>query len=77
MFTLDHEYEEGDDDESVGMPMDKSGSADDELLNMLKDLRKKVAKKKNLPPFVIFQDPSLEDMSIQYPITLEELQKYI
>ncbi len=74
MFTLDHEYEEGDDDESVGMPMDKSGSADDELLNMLKDLRKKVAKKKNLPPFVIFQDPSLEDMSIQYPITLEELQ---
>lgn len=74
MFTLDHEYEEGDDDESVGMPMDKGGAADDELLNMLKDLRKKVAKKKNLPPFVIFQDPSLEDMSIQYPITLEELQ---
>jgi len=56
------------------MPMDKGGAADDELLNMLKDLRKKVAKKKNLPPFVIFQDPSLEDMSIQYPITLEELQ---
>ncbi|MGE0079520.1 MAG: DNA helicase RecQ [Bacteroidales bacterium] len=74
MFTLDHEYEEGDDDEAIGMPMDKSGSADDELLNMLKDLRKKVAKKKNLPPFVIFQDPSLEDMAIQYPITLEELQ---
>ncbi|HPN22523.1 MAG TPA: RQC domain-containing protein, partial [Tenuifilaceae bacterium] len=74
MFSLDNEFEEGEDDESIGMPMDKGGAADDELLNMLKDLRKKVAKKKNLPPFVIFQDPSLEDMSIQYPITLEELQ---
>jgi ATP-dependent DNA helicase RecQ len=41
---------------------------------MLKDLRKKIAKKKNLPPFVVFQDPSLEDMAIQYPITIEELQ---
>jgi ATP-dependent DNA helicase RecQ len=74
MFTLDHEYEEVDDDDSVGAPMDKSGAVDDELFAMLKDLRKKVAKKKNLPPFVIFQDPSLEDMSVQYPITLEELQ---
>ncbi len=74
MFTLDHEFSEGEDDDAAGIAMDKSGSADDELLNMLKDLRKKVAKKKNLPPFVIFQDPSLEDMSIQYPITLEELQ---
>jgi ATP-dependent DNA helicase RecQ len=42
---------------------------------MLKDLRKKVAKRKNLPPFVIFQDPSLADMSIQYPVSFEELQK--
>ena len=41
---------------------------------MLKDLRKKVAKQQGLPPFVIFQDPSLEDMSIQYPVTIEELQ---
>ena len=41
---------------------------------MLKDLRKKVAKKHGLPPFVVFQDPSLEDMSVQYPVTLEELQ---
>ncbi|MFR9593764.1 MAG: HRDC domain-containing protein, partial [Rikenellaceae bacterium] len=38
------------------------------------DLRKKVAKKHDLPPFVVFQDPSLEDMSVQYPITTEELQ---
>jgi ATP-dependent DNA helicase RecQ len=41
---------------------------------MLKDLRKKVAKQHNLPPFVVFQDPSLEDMSIQYPVTLDEMQ---
>ena len=40
---------------------------------MLKSLRKKVAKTKNLPPFVIFQDPSLEDMALQYPITMDEL----
>ena len=41
---------------------------------MLKDLRKKVAKQHGLPPFVIFQDPSLEDMAVQYPITFEEMQ---
>ena len=74
MFAQDHEYEEADDDDTMGPPAGKSGAVDDELFNMLKDLRKKVSKKKNLPPFVIFQDPSLEDMSIQYPITIEELQ---
>ena len=41
---------------------------------MLKDLRKKVAKKHDLPPYVVFQDPSLADMAIQYPITIEEMQ---
>ncbi len=74
MFTQDHEYEEADDDETGSPQMGKTGAVDEELFNMLKDLRKKTAKKKNLPPFVIFQDPSLEDMSIQYPITIEELQ---
>ena len=48
--------------------------ADAELFAMLKDLRKKVAKQHGLPPFVVFQDPSLEDMSIQYPVTIEEMQ---
>jgi ATP-dependent DNA helicase RecQ len=52
----------------------KGGAADEELFSILKDLRKKVSKKKNVPPFVIFQDPSLEDMATQYPITLDELQ---
>ena len=50
------------------------GAADEELFAMLKDLRKKVAKQHGLPPFVIFQDPSLEDMAVQYPITIEEMQ---
>jgi ATP-dependent DNA helicase RecQ len=53
--------------------MGKSGALDPALVNILKDLRKKVAKGKNLPPFVIFQDPSLEDMATQYPINLDEL----
>ena len=54
--------------------MKGSGAADEELFAMLKDLRRQVAKQNDLPPYVIFQDPSLEDMSIQYPITMEELQ---
>jgi len=74
MFVLDHVYEESEEDESVAMQPGKGGSSDDELLGMLKELRKRISKKKNLPPFVIFQDPSLEDMAIQYPITIEELQ---
>jgi ATP-dependent DNA helicase RecQ len=74
MFTQDHEFQESDDDDITMGQAGKSGSADEELMSMLKDLRKKIAKKKNLPPFVVFQDPSLEDMAIQYPITIEELQ---
>ncbi len=53
----------------------KTAAADTELFNILKDLRKKVAKDLNLPPFVIFQDPSIEDMAIQYPITMDEMQQ--
>lgn len=51
-----------------------SAAADEELFMMLKDLRKKTAKKLELPPYVIFQDPSLEAMATSYPITIEELQ---
>ena len=74
MMTADHEYAEGDDDDTITPPAGRGGVADEELFSMLKDLRKQVARQKDLPPFVIFQDPSLEDMSIQYPITMEELQ---
>jgi ATP-dependent DNA helicase RecQ len=74
-ITLDHNYEEQEEEEQiVSAQIGKGGAADEELFSMLKDLRKKVAKKHDLPPFVIFQDPSLEDMSIQYPITIEEMQ---
>lgn len=72
--TLDHDYDEEDREADAIAPMGKGGVADEELFSMLKDLRKKVARQHDLPPFVIFQDPSLEDMSIQYPITVEEMQ---
>ena len=73
LLTADHEYEDGD-DEPVSPPMGKGSVADEELFAMLKDQRRKVAQQMELPPFVIFQDPSLEDMAIQYPVTMEELQ---
>src|SRR5690606_16637416 len=49
------------------------GTTDEALVNMLKDLRKKVAKKLGVPPFVVFQDPSLEDMALKYPVSVAEL----
>jgi ATP-dependent DNA helicase RecQ len=74
LLTQDHDYEESLEAEpGVGA----GGGVDTELFNILKDLRKKIAKENKLPPFVIFQDPSLEDMSIQYPITIEELQNCV
>ena len=72
--TLDHNYDEEEKESENVAPMGKGGAADEELFSMLKDLRKKVAKQQGLPPFVIFQDPSLEDMAVQYPITVEEMQ---
>jgi ATP-dependent DNA helicase RecQ len=73
MLTEDHDYEVENEEDQVVM-VGKTTTVDEELLHILKDLRKKIAKQKNLPPFVIFQDPSLEDMAIQYPISVEELQ---
>lgn len=75
MLSKDNEYQESDDMElSAFSRGNVSNASDEELFSMLKDLRKKVAHKLNLPPFVVFQDPSLEDMATQYPITLEEMQ---
>jgi len=71
MITEDHDYSDIEHQEAQSNV--KSAVFDTKLLAMLKDLRKKVAKTKNLPPFVLFQDPSLEDMALQYPITIEEL----
>ncbi len=73
-ITPDHDYDAEEKEAEAAVPMGRGGVADEELFSMLKDLRRKVAKKHGLPPFVIFQDPSLEDMSIQYPVTLEEMQ---
>ncbi len=72
MMTEDHEYTEAD-DETIVSSSKSSATADEQLMEYLRDLRKKVAKKLELPPFVIFQDPSLEDMALKYPITIEEL----
>ncbi len=75
MLVKNHEYEEeGAAEGNGGAPSGGTGG-DPALFAILKDLRKKIARKKNIPPFVIFQDPSLADMSIQYPVTLEELKK--
>ncbi len=78
-FTRDHDYANGDNnsgDEDIAMGGKGGGSAADEVLfSLLKDLVKKTAKSKGLPPYVIFQEPSLEEMSIQYPITMEEMTK--
>ncbi len=71
MLTKDHNYEDGDNDNEAAYGA--GGATDEELFSMLKDLRKSIAKKYNLPPYVIFSDPSLQDMVIQYPITMEEL----
>jgi ATP-dependent DNA helicase RecQ len=71
MLTLDHDFDE--EEESGDVKVAGSSSGDPELLGMLKDLRKHMAKKLNLPPFVIFQDPSLEEMATQYPVTIDEL----
>ncbi len=74
LLSEDHEYRDTDDEGEFITPAMKSGTVDEELFSILKDLRKKTSRVLNLPPFIIFQDPSLEDMAIQYPITIEELQ---
>mgnify|MGYP003514477486 FL=1 len=72
MMSEDHEYNESEDD-AIVTAAKSSGTADEALMAMLKELRKKEAKKLGVPPFVVFQDPSLEDMALKYPISLEEL----
>jgi ATP-dependent DNA helicase RecQ len=74
ILTADNEYPDTEDEDIMANMQGRSMAFDEELFGILKDLRKKMSKQKGVPPFVIFQDPSLEDMSIQYPIDLEELQ---
>ena len=72
LMSEDHEYNE-EEDEAIVTAAKSSGTADEALMAMLRDLRKKEAKKLGVPPFVIFQDPSLEDMALKYPISIDEL----
>src|SRR5690606_13224933 len=66
---------ESDNEDTAEDAAQGTGALDNELLKMLKDLRKKIAKQKSLPPFVIFQDPSLEEMCTHYPITTDEMKQ--
>jgi ATP-dependent DNA helicase RecQ len=72
MMSEDHEYNESE-DEAIVTAAKSTGVADEVLMGMLRDLRKKTAKRLGVPPFVVFQDPSLEDMALKYPITQDEL----
>ena len=76
MLTEDREFADGeeDDDDAPAGAVRGGGGGDETLLAMLKDLRRDVARKKGLQPWVIFGDPSLEDMSIMYPTTVEEMK---
>jgi ATP-dependent DNA helicase RecQ len=75
MLVDDHDFENIEEDEFFAAMGSKTSTADKTLFALLKDLRKEISRKEKLPPFVIFQDPSLEDMAIQYPITVEELKQ--
>ncbi|MGI9530722.1 RecQ family ATP-dependent DNA helicase [Lutimonas sp.] len=73
MMTEDHVYSAENDASIITNAKSSGGSVDEQLMGLLKDLRKKVAKKQGVPPFVVFQDPSLEDMTLKYPTDIKEL----
>lgn len=70
---MDHDYEEAGRDEEI--ESQQTDTLDSKLFELLRDLRKKLAKERNLPPYVIFQDPSLEEMATNYPTSMSELQQ--
>ncbi|MBT8321394.1 MAG: HRDC domain-containing protein, partial [Eudoraea sp.] len=72
LMTLDHVYDEKS-DSSIIKSSHSGGVADEKLLNLLKQLRKREAQKRDVPPFVVFQEPSLEDKALKYPISMTEL----
>jgi ATP-dependent DNA helicase RecQ len=75
-LSLNHKFEdaEGDDDDASAGGGNNTSALDPALLEMLKELRKEVAKQHNLPPFVVFLENSLEDMATNYPTTLAEME---
>ena len=74
MVVEDKDYSNTESDEEDEFGGSNAAAADPILFAQLKDLRKQIAKQKSVPPFVVFQDPSLEEMAIQYPITMDELK---
>ena len=74
LFEVPLEVHDEEEEEVVEANMTGSAAADEVLFSILKDLRKKLSKRLNVPPFVIFQDPSLEAIATTYPVTMEELQ---
>jgi ATP-dependent DNA helicase RecQ len=73
MMTEDHSYNESNDNSIITNLKSSGGATDEKLVKLLKDLRKNVASKLAVPPFAVFQDPSLDDMALKYPTTLSEL----
>ena len=73
MMTEDHSYNQSNDSSIITNSKSFDGATDEKLVKLLKDLRKNVASKQGVPPFAVFQDPSLDDMALKYPISLSEL----
>ena len=73
MMTEDHDYDDLDDTNVITNTKSSGAAVDKTLVSLLKDLRKKVAVREGVPPFAVFQDPSLDDMALKYPISIEEL----
>ena len=74
MIVKDNEFDDDDDNDEMPVHSGASCAVDPELFSIMKDLRKKMSKKLEVPPYVIFQDPSLEAMATTYPVTIDELQ---
>ncbi len=74
LMTEDHKYDENDDAAIISNAKSSGTAADETLVKLLKDLQKSVAKKNGVPPYAVFQETSLDDMALKYPITIEELK---
>ncbi|WP_456460930.1 DNA helicase RecQ [Lutibacter sp.] len=74
MMTEDHIYDEDDDSSIITNTKSNGAAADEVLVKLLKNLQKSVAKKNGVPPYAVFQEPSLDDMALKYPITIDELK---
>lgn len=73
LLIKEHDFSVSDDDDLILNSGGKGGAFDEALYDLLIDLRKSISKQKNIPPFVIFQEPSLKDMCLQYPVTIDEM----